>query len=78
MVSSQVLALAVSLFPLASWAKNDWSEACLSGQCDWDIPSGNGSSGTVRVVRVLFRSDSASATLLMKAHSWARRTLSLT
>lgn len=53
MVSSQVLALAVALAPLAAQAANDWSQACLSGSCDWDIPSGSGTSGTVRVVRVL-------------------------
>ncbi|KAH9920540.1 uncharacterized protein BXZ73DRAFT_104666 [Epithele typhae] len=49
MLSRLAPLLAVVLLPLAAWAKNDWSQACLSGECDWDIPSGSGSSGTVRV-----------------------------
>ena len=46
--------LVAALFPVAALAANNWTEACHTGECQWDLQSTHGSGTMLLVNFVLF------------------------
>ena len=46
--------LVAALFPVAALAANNWTEACHTGECQWDLQSTHGSGTMLLVHFVLF------------------------